>query len=213
MTLIAAILALSASWLIAAPAAHADGDPASDVLAYQRYFDPIDLNAPTQVARLAATLDAAAQVGFQIRVALIASPADLGTVTSLWNNPRAYRVYLGTELSYLYAGQLLVVMPDGFGLYGPAHGPNRVTAAEWAVRALRPGPGVRLVDAALSAVPLLASAAGHPIPPGLIHVSTPVSAGSSKLPLGAWLALAAGVLLIALSWRASLRARPLRASR
>ncbi len=67
----------------------------------------------------ARSCEAAAKSGYPLRVAVIASPADLGSVTPLWRQPQAYAGFLGEELSLLYKGTLLVVMPDGFGLYGP----------------------------------------------------------------------------------------------
>jgi hypothetical protein len=51
-------------------------------------------------------------------VALIASPSDLGSVTALWRRPQSYADCLGQELSLVYGGPVLVVMPDGYGLYG-----------------------------------------------------------------------------------------------
>ena len=115
---ITAILASAA--LIAAPAALADGDPASDVLVESVVFNPIDGVSLASQARLEAVLNASARAGFPIRVALIASAKDLGTVTPLWDKPGKYAAYLDTELSLSYRGQVLVVMPNGFGLHGPA---------------------------------------------------------------------------------------------
>ncbi len=167
---ITAILASAA--LIAAPAALADGDPASDVLVESVVFNPIDGVSLASQARLEAVLNASARAGFPIRVALIASAKDLGTVTPLWNKPGKYAAYLDTELSLSYRGQVLVVMPSGFGLHGPAHGPHAVTPAEAAVRAPAPGPGKQLGTSALAAVPLLAAADGHPIPASALAAPT-----------------------------------------
>lgn len=209
--------------MIAAPTALADGDPASDLLASTTLFNPsnsgVSLGAQ---ARLEAVLTASRRAGFPIRVALIASGSagDLGTVTSLWRQPRRYAYYLWYELKDVYAGQVLVVMPGGFGLWGPRSGPHAVMAPEQSVRATAPGPGEQLAAAAISAVPLLARAAGHPIPAAKLaaaeRVRTPPEAsraGSGGLSAGALVALAVGALLIALSWTLSLRARPLRPHR
>ena len=66
-------------------AARADGDPASDVLATQPLFLPQDAGIPTaQQGQLGELLQTAARNGYQIRVALIASRSDLGSVTELW---------------------------------------------------------------------------------------------------------------------------------
>jgi hypothetical protein len=199
--------------LIAAPAAFADGDPASDVLANTTLFNPIDSGIPfSTVDRLMGLLDLSAQRGFPIRVAMINSATDLGTVTQFWGKrggPGDYAYYLWTELRNLYNGQILVVMPNGFGLWGPPHGRYAVTKAEINVRALAPGHGVSLADAAMSAVPLLARAAGHDVPGAdAVEVVAP-TIRSAGTPLAAWISLALGALLIAACWRASLKARPL----
>jgi len=209
VVVIASILASLA--LGAAPAAFADGDPASDVLANTTLFNPIDSGIPfATVDRLEGLLRLSARDGFPIRVAMINSVTDLGTVTSLWGKPPyEYAEYLWQELRNLYAGQILVVMPSGFGLWGPPHGRDAVTKAELKVRALAPARGVTLADAALSAVPLLAKAAGRTVPGAAdIRFSAPPVPGGGT-PVGAWIALALGALLIAGCWRASLKARPL----
>ncbi|MGH2861376.1 MAG: hypothetical protein ACRDLT_07685 [Solirubrobacteraceae bacterium] len=203
--------------LIAPPAGLADGDPASDVLVENTLFNPVDSGVSlSSQARLEAVLNASVKAGFPIRVALIASQADLGTATALWRRPGRYAQYLGYELSELYGGQVLVVMPGGFGLYGPRSGPRTVGRAEQNVRATTPGPGERLATAALSAVPLLARAAGHPIPAAaLARADSSASQGERSNAAGtefttsAVIALALGALLIAITWTLSLRARPL----
>ncbi|MCL2418725.1 MAG: hypothetical protein FWD04_05500 [Conexibacteraceae bacterium] len=223
LTVIAAVIsAILASFaLIAAPAAFADGDPASDVLVDRAYFQPVDLALPAATeAQLQGVLAASAHAGFPIRVAMIASQSDLGTATPLWNEPGKYVEYLGAELSFAFKGQVLVVMPDGFGLYGPRSGPHAVTAAESAVRAPAPAAGPRLATSAIAAVPLLAAAAGHTIPAAaLAAAERSASVGERVAPRGATLsptellALVLGALLIAVAWWASLRARPLQLRR
>ncbi len=214
LALITVILASMA--LIAAPAVLADGDPASDVLVENQLFNPVDsgISLDSQ-ARLEALLNASAKAGFRLKVALIASQTDLGTATAFWRSPGKYAQYLGYELSELYGGQLLVVMPSGFGLYGPRRGPHAVGGTERHVRAIAPGPGEQLASAALSAVPLLARAAGDPIPAAELAVAGRSAirgqsgTGSAAFPGSAVLALVVGALLIALTWTLSLRARPL----
>jgi hypothetical protein len=214
LAVITAILASVA--LIAAPAAMADGDPASDVLVEKLYFQPIDLSLPPATeAQLQGVLAASKRAGFPIRVALIASQTDLGTVTSLWRDPKDYAQYLQTELSLLYGGQVLVVMPNGFGLWGPSHGADAVTSAELAVRAPAPASGAQLAASAIAAVPLLAAAAGHPIPAAELAAATHSATLGEKSAVGTdfspsvVIALLAGLLLIAAAWTLSLRARPL----
>lgn len=183
----------------------ADGDPASDVLVTQDLFLPQDARASLrQAAELSALVRAASRSGFQIRVALIASKDDLGSVTELWRQPRSYAQYLGQELSLLYTGPLLVVMPDGYGVY-------RVTGARPAEPSAVSGlgaPGIALASAAITAVQHLAMADGHTL--SLASVS-PSSNSSASDPV-AWLVLAIGAGLVALAWTLSLRARPLRLS-
>jgi len=219
LAVITAILASIA--LTAAPSALADGDPASDVLVQNRLFNPIDSGvSPASQARLEAVLKQSARAGFPIRVALIASQSDLGTATAFWHeNPKYYAQYLGIELSELYGGQVLVVTPNGFGLYGPRSGAHAVRSAEGTVRATAPGPGPQLATAAISAVPLLARAAGHPIPAAALAAADRAATLGEKATVGGGfsagvaIALVVGVLLIAASWGLSLRARPLRVRR
>jgi hypothetical protein len=196
------MLLLAPAWH--AGSARADGDPASDVLYAQSAFLPQDAGTSAdQRAQLGAVLQAAQRSGYHVKVALIASPADLGSVTELWHQPGNYAMFLGQELSLVYGGALLVVMPNGFGLYSRG-GP--VAAERSALAGLRaPGAG-GLGTAALTAIPRLATAAGY-------HFSVPdtlVAPGSSpgSSDLVPWLVFAIGGALIAFAWAASLRARP-----
>ena len=182
--------------------AKADGDPASDVLATQQLFLPQDAAVPpAQQAHLTALLQEAARGGYPIRVALIASATDLGSVTALWNQPQNYAQFLGQELGLVYHGPLLVVMPTGFGLY---HLPHPSTAQ----RALAGGPNPRAGTgtAAITAIRNLAAAAGHPLAPPTTATSNPRTTRGSPTP---WIVFAIGAILIAAAWTASLRARPL----
>ena len=198
-----ALLAMLALAGASAPTpAKADGDPASDVLATQQLFLPQDAAAPpAQQAHLTALLQEAARGGYPIRVALIASATDLGSVTALWNQPQNYAQFLGQELGLVYHGPLLVVMPTGFGLY---HLPHPSTAQ----RALAGGPNPRAGTgtAAITAIRNLAAAAGHPLAPPTTATSNPRTTRGSPTP---WIVFAIGAILIAAAWTASLRARPL----
>jgi len=186
--------------------ARGDGDPASDVLATQSLFLPQDAGISAGRQReLVALLDAARRAGLRLRVAVIASPADLGSVTELWRRPSEYARFLGQELSLVFRGPLLVAMPNGFALYD---GASRAPAAPSAVAALRaPGSVAGLGEATLTATQRLAAVSGHPIalPSG---VGGGAGAPSSSDP-GAWIVFGAGALLIALAWTLSLRSRPL----
>src|SRR5262249_50781056 len=53
----------------------------------------------------------------------------LGAIPSLFGKPTEYARFLGTELSMTYVGPLLIVMPEGYGIYDG----GRSTAAEQAV--------------------------------------------------------------------------------
>jgi hypothetical protein len=183
--------------------ARADGDPASDVLAAQTVFLPQDgAIPPAQQAQLAQVVGSATHAGFPLRVALIATRSDLGSVTALWRRPSAYSRFLAQELSQVFHGTLLVVMPNGFGVARVGAGP---AAALQAVPA--PGAGAALGTAAIAAVQRLAAAAGHRLPAPRGATSSQASAHSAT-GVVAWLAFAVGAILIAVAWTISLRQRP-----
>ena len=188
-------------------AARADGDPASDVLATQTAFLPQDAGIPlAQQSQLTKLLRDAASSGYQIRVALIATRSDLGSVTELWRRPQTYAQFLGQELSLVHRGPLLVVMPGGFGFWSPVSNGASERSVLRAVH-VPPGPDA-LAAGALAAVQHLAAAAGHDvaIPPPSASV-----AGRRSSDTTAVVVFALGAALIVLAWAASLRARPLRA--
>jgi hypothetical protein len=148
-----------------------------------------------------------------LRVAVIASPADLGSVTELWRQPQTYARFLAQELSVVYGGPhpptLLVVMPNGFGAVAPARAAPSVRAALAGLPP--PGSASRLGAATLTAIERVASAAGHPL---AAPSATPAeTAGSTSSDVVPWLVFGAGAALIAIAWTLSLRARPLRRSR
>jgi hypothetical protein len=132
-------LVLIAASLAAASAARANGDPASDVLPFEDVFvsgyalpTSSDLN-PAQVKQLKQTVKEAKTSGFRIKVALIGKPGDLGVVTQLWQQPQRYADFLGQELESFgnYHQRLLVVMPDGYGIYSgrePTNAEKKVLA-------------------------------------------------------------------------------------
>jgi hypothetical protein len=196
---LAAVALLCLATAAAAPVAWADGDPASDVLATQSVFLPQDAGASAaEQAELAGLLQEAHRSGFPIRVAVVASSADLGSVTALWRQPQSYARFLGQELSQVYAGPLLVVMPSGLGLYGFRDlKRSQSTAGAGAT-------GTALATVAADAVQRLAAAAGH-------HLSRPTTtpaAASRPASAGVWAAFAVGLLAILAAWVASFRARP-----
>jgi hypothetical protein len=167
----AALLAVCVLAAIAAQSARADGDPASDYLLGQKIFLPYDAKfQPKQAAELTGLIDEANKAGFKIRVAILGSDYDMGSVTALWRKPRTYARFLGLELSFVYRQRLLIVMPNGFGFNWPKH----PAASEYALLdkiPIPPGaPG--LLTAAKAAVTKLAAASGVKVAaPG--HVTTP----------------------------------------
>ena len=196
------ILALAAGSL--ATAARADGDPASDVLATQPLFLPQDAGIPlAQQNQLTTLLGAGANNGYQLRVAIIASSTDLGSVTELWHQPQTYARFLGQELSLVYRGPLLVIMPNGFGLesLNPAASANPSALAGVKI----PAGGAGLGAVALTAIQRLADASGHSVEIPAAATATTVAGSSNAIPV---IAFAVGLALIVLAWGASLRARP-----
>ncbi len=156
-------LAVALAAVCVAPLARADGDPGSDVLVYQDLFAGSDagLSVQQQVG-LGGLLKAAARAGFPIRVAIIASPFDLGAVTGLWQHPRTYARFLGLELSLAYKQRLLVVMPNGLGFNWPGH-PSQPAYRVLSGIAIGSG-GSGLFAATEAAVGKLASAGGVKLP-------------------------------------------------
>ena len=166
-------------------AARADGDPASDILYNGRVFLPFEVKISAQKQQdLRDVVDAAWKGGFPIKVAVISSPYELGSVGALWQKPQLYSKFLGSELAFLYKGRLLIVMPNGFGL-------NHGTAAERKLLEQVPiGQGGNgLTASAADAVRALAAASGHQLPKPAHKTST---AGRDRI------VLAVAVVLIAL---------------
>ncbi len=186
-----------------------DGDPASDVLATQSLFLPWDANVPGgRQAHLAGVLAAAQDHGFPIRVALISSASDLGSVTALWGQPESYAQFLGQELSLVYKGLLLVVMPHGFGLHGFALTPAAIESTLAGISA--PRNGAQLAQVTITAIERLAAASGHPLPSTAASSSvTAGDDGEGSIGAGQWVVFLLGCVAIAAAWSASLRARPL----
>jgi cytochrome oxidase Cu insertion factor (SCO1/SenC/PrrC family) len=152
--------------LVSGGVARADTDPASTYLVSNQVFLSSQAAATSPAQRqLVAAVAAANRAGFAIRVAVISSNYDLGSVTGLWEKPRSYAGYLGVELSRAYVRQrLLVVMPNGFGFNWPGH----ATAGTYGLLATVPldsGAGAGPAAAAEVAVRRLARASGVALPP------------------------------------------------
>jgi len=209
---ICAVLALVAAH---PPAARADGDPASDYLYVQSVFVPAGTSQALE-SRLTRVVAASTAAGAPIKVAVIGSVYDLGSITQAWQRPHAYAPFLGAELSYRWNKLLLVEMPNGFGLYWQGHSVAAETRALQRVRIASGTPG--LIASAERAVVTLAAVRGHPLPPIQKILSgvkstgggraAPRSSGGGVSPLVEALVLATGGILVALFWGYSLRRRP-----
>ncbi len=187
-----AALALLTAMLLPAlllPAvALADGDPASDMLLAQNVFYPFSPAVSNRLqAELNAQTAAASRARFPIKVALIASPADLGAIRSLFGKPQQYAAFLDREISAgNNAPPLLVVMRGGYGVEGLG---LAATAAATGLRAPASASSDDLAQAAAAALPKLAAAAGHPI--GAVSAGSSTGGGPPRLLSLALLAVAA----------------------
>jgi hypothetical protein len=165
-----ALAVVVAAVALLAAGAQADGDPASDYLYTRQVFLPFDVKIPPDKQRaIEETLAGVNRGGYRIRVAVIASAYDLGAVPSLWLKPQTYARFLGEELAFVYKARLLIVMPNGFGLYWRGHSTDR--ESELLAKVPVTG-GVGLVDTADAAVRKLAAAHGVTPKPVAVPKST-----------------------------------------
>lgn len=209
--LVAVIAALSTS------AARADGDPASDYLLTNQVFLTSQSATVSPAQRqLLAVVRTANHAGFAIRVAVISSEYDLGSITALWQRPTVYARFLGLELSSAYRQRLLVVMPDGLGFNWPGH---PTTSAYRTLTTLPPASGSDgLALAAQRAIRRLAGADGVRIGPLRSSVAGPSSRSTARSTGDTVLVIAGAALgglvlmaLLAAGARALLRRRSRRA--
>jgi hypothetical protein len=128
-SLLAAVLVAAATH---PAAAHANGDPASDVLITDDVFLPYQQPSGDQVAKLRRVIAAARSAGRPVRVAVIHDQRDLGAVTNLYGHPQEYANLLATELQNPvepgargHQEGLLIVMPAGFGTKNVPEGVSR----------------------------------------------------------------------------------------
>jgi hypothetical protein len=177
-------------FLALAPLARADGDPASDYLLTQTTFVPPDLGiSDADAARLASVVQSAHAGGYTIRVALIGSRYDLGSIGTVFGQPKHYARFLGQELTLVYHGRLLVVMPTG---YGVARGGTLIASEQGTLDRL-PAPGRsgdQLVAAAIEGVRQLAAGAGV-----VVAVPPPATRGSSTA-VWIWVVVGAAIALV-----------------
>lgn len=159
--------------------ARADGDPGSDELQAQNLYVGADsgINVAQQVS-LSRLLMATKVAGGPVRVAIISHRDDLGADTYFWGeSPRAYASFLGTELSEVYLGRLLIVTPGGYGVHWQGH---PISAALGPLSRL-PVPGssrpAALVAAAVVAIRALDEATG--VPAGKLRGAIATLSGTS----------------------------------
>jgi hypothetical protein len=184
-----------------APPARADGDPASDVLAVQKLFLPADANVSVrQQLQLNVMLTESAKKGYPLRVAIVGSQGDLGSVTALWRRPEGYAGFLGRELALVYHGTVLVVMPNGYGSDVTAPGTRTATGTTQL-----PLPGEHLGTAAVVAVERFTASAGTPVTTPDVRARAVAHPGD-PMP---WLVFALGLVPLTLAWILSLRRQPL----
>ena len=188
----------------AASPARADGDPASDFLLTQSTFlSPYDGNvSKAEASRLVAMLSEAKQKGLPLKVAVIATRYDLGSVPILFGKPQTYAKFLGQEDFYYWKDELLVVMPNGYGIYKAKDLPAADRAAISALPRPAAADGTTLVIAAQKAVRALAARHG-------ITLTAVTGSGSSSATADR-VEIAAGVLaaaLLGLGIRFALRRR------
>jgi hypothetical protein len=172
--------------LVLAPQALADGDPASDILAPAETRVYMTLAAPDSSLekKLAGTTQQVTDAGLPIKVAVIGNKTDLGAVPQLWGKPQTYARFLGSELRFIYKDNLLVVMPQGFGINGP-YGQSKALAALSGIDPRKDPTPQGLTDSADKAVRALAAADG-------LTVASSGGGGGLPLPL-----IAAGVMVLA----------------
>ena len=193
-----AILTLAAVASVAAlavPAALADGDPASDILYFQDVFLPYSKPSADAASKLNSTVSSANNAGYRIKVAVVATAQDLGSIPSLFNRAPLYARFLGTELSGFYKDRLLIVMPAGFGFYRNGasttkedgilkgitigEGPDGLTeAAATAVEKLRAAQVVK--KGADSTPPKITALAATAVPGKPVHLRYHASDNSGK---------------------------------
>lgn len=195
--------------LLAPAAAHANGDPVSDLLlfqdAYMPYFPaPSEAEADT-LTRLLARLR---NEGYPMKVAIIGGAGDLGANPDLLGRPAGYAELLADELAFRVRNpRLLVVMADG--LAGRNLGPEGEAALEEI--AIDTGDETDgLVRTAIEAIARVASANGRPTDvPEIAKDAEPARDGGRSylaLYIVAALLVALGLALVAASRR--IRAHP-----
>lgn len=200
LVLVAMLLML----LIAGAVAQADGDdPASQALFSQNvFYPPGSAVSPAIRSELNAAAMAGCRARFPIKVALIASPADLGAFFQLFGQPQTYAKYLEQELGAPRQQPLLVVMPSGYGWAGLT--PKAARAVSWLNMPVSARPN-DLARAARTAVGEIASAGGYSINmSGKGQCSDPISIDNYRnlaIIIAALFGVGGGALVVAIRTR------------
>ena len=157
-----ALAAVIAVVLVLAPAARADGDPASDyLLSGSSFLSPYDGHiSSAQQKRIDAMLQSAKAQGFPLKLAVVVTRYDLGAVPILYRKPQTYAKFLAQEDFYFWKDELLVVMPNGYGLYKAKNLPPEDKAVLAKLPKLDTTDGPALADAAERAITALAARRG-----------------------------------------------------
>ncbi|HXY84175.1 MAG TPA: hypothetical protein VEH52_01735 [Gaiellaceae bacterium] len=192
------VLLLAATCAALVPVvARADGDPASDYLLGQNVFLPFGVKMPaSSVEQLSTIVQEATAAGYKIRVAVIATKPDLGSIPQLYRKPQEYSQFLGQELAFVYRGRLLVVMPNGYGFAVTGKATPKVKRA--LVGLPPPSTAPNLADAATTAVQRLAAAGGHPVALPKSHGDSSTSRDRIVIAVVAVAAVAAAIGIAAL---------------
>jgi len=171
-----AVAVVIAVVLVLAPAARADGDPASDyLLSGVSFLSPYDGHISTaQAKRIDAMLQSAKAQGFPLRVAVIVTRYDLGAVPILYRKPQTYAKFLAQEDFYFWKDELLVVMPNGYGLYKLKNLPPEDKAVLAKLPKFDTTDGPALADAAERAITALAARRG-------LNLSTGSGSGATSV--------------------------------
>jgi MYXO-CTERM domain-containing protein len=186
-----ACVCVAVAMLATAAQALADGDPASDVLPLQDVYLPYSPQvSPPVASALRKLLKETRAAGYPVKVAVIATPTDLGAVPDLFGQAQRYAAFLGNEISFNSHDTLLVVMPSG---YGAVNLPPSATAALQGVAAPSGSNADTLAKAAIAAVVRLARSAGHPV------AAPKISGGSSGGGTSPAVVFGAPVALLALA--------------
>jgi hypothetical protein len=176
--------ALATAVLLAALAlpavAHADGDPASDVLLLQDSYLPYQPAVPKPVTdALNQTLKTVRKKGSPFKVAVIASKNDLGAVPQFMGRPQPYAGFLESEIAFNKPKPLLIVMEQG---YGTAAMKPEVAKVVEGLDKPASGSADDLGRAAIDAVVRLAAASGNPVPKPKLPASTGGGGGGGTSP-------------------------------